>query len=206
FLIFSSLFKVHYQGVKEETEGDAFEKMKNFTLWVVDAAGNKTKLEASPKEDHYLASFTPEEKGVYTVMLDNDEIDVIDYSQYDFGIFKTHYHSVARIEVGSSTDPTVTDNPEGITIKNVSQEKSKAALQVMYKEESLPEAEVVVFVADQWSKTLQTDEKGMVQFDLPWDTEYVVEATKKEEVPGTYNDVPYEFVWHCATHYMTNYQ
>lgn len=189
-------------GVIEKTQGDAFTKMKNFTLWVVDASGKKTKLETSPKEDYYSASFTPKKKGVFTIILDNDEIEVIDYTKYDFGIFKTHYHAIAKIKVGKATGSTVADNHEGITIKDVSTDMGKAKLQVMYKNKALSEAEVVVFVADQWSKKLQTDESGMVQFDFPWNTNYVIEVTKKEETPGIYKDVPYEFIWHCATYYV----
>ncbi|MEM8889188.1 MAG: DUF4198 domain-containing protein [Bacteroidota bacterium] len=186
-------------GVIEKVGGEAFEKVNKFKLWLIDPEGNRLVLDAQPKEDHYLATFTPNKEGTYTLLLDNDEIDVLDYSAYDFGIFKTHYHAVAKVQVGGKKQHSHADNKEGITVRNLSTETNKIKLQLLYKNEVLPNHEVNVFVADQWSKTLESDEEGFVTFDLPWETTYLVEITKKEEVPGTYKDVPYEFVWHCVT-------
>lgn len=197
-------FGEYTYGVTEKVQGKAYPKVKDFTLWVVDAKGNKTKLVAKPKENYYLATFTPKAEGTYTVLLNNNNIDVIDYTQYNFGIFKTHYHAVAKIQVGNKVAPTVADNLNGITIKTISKSAGKVKLQVLYKGKSLPENEVKVYVADQWSKTLKTDKNGFVAFKLPWETKYVIETTKKEEAPGTYRGKPYQFVWHCVTKYLTN--
>src|SRR5690606_12738447 len=128
---------------------------------------------------------------------------VIDYTQYDFGIFKTHYHSIAKVEVGNSVKETVAQNPEGLAIVDVSAKDAKsdkATLKVLYKGQPVKENEVTVFVADQWSKKVYTDANGMVTFDKPWKTKYVIEVTKKEEVPGSFNGKDYQFIWHCATY------
>lgn len=195
--------KVHYgeytYGVIEKVNEDAFNAVSNFTLWVTDANGNKSTLKVTEKDDHYVAYYTPTTNGTYTVTLNNNTIDVIDYTQYDFGIFKTHYHSVTKFQVGSNTSATATENLEGLTIKNVPTGTSETKLQVLYKNTPLAKNELKVFVADLWSKTLETDENGFVNFKLPWKTKYVVETTIKEEVPGTYKGEAYEFIWHCAT-------
>ncbi|MEM8901037.1 MAG: DUF4198 domain-containing protein [Bacteroidota bacterium] len=190
-------------GVIEEVGGEAFEMMKNFTLSVISPAGEKTSLKVEAKDTYYLATYTPSEEGTYTVVLDNDKIKVIDYSEYDFGIFKTHYHSVAKIQVGDRGAETHTDNKAGITLKNLPSSDEKVQLQVLFKGEAMAETEVKVFLADQWSKTLKTDEDGKVAFGLPWDTDYLVEVTTEERVPGTYNGEEYEFVWHCVTQQLS---
>ena len=65
----------------------------------------------------------------------------------------------------------------------------------------LAENEVKVYVADLWTKTLQTDKAGMVSFDTPWkDTKYIVEITTNEMKPGTFRGEDYQFIWHCVTH------
>ncbi len=196
-------FGEYTYGVTEKVEDEAYSKVKDFTLWVVNASGKKTKLKPKSRATYYLAAFTPEAEGTYTVMLDNDNIDVIDYSQYDFGIFKTHYHAVAKVQVGEKLSETVAGNQAGVTVKNVPAEAGMIKLQVIYKNEALPKNEVKVFVADQWSKTLETDENGYVSFNLPWPTKYIVEITKKEEVPGNYRGTDYKFIWHCVIHYLT---
>lgn len=195
--------RVHYgeytYGVIEKVEGEAFPLVSKFTLWVIAPDGTKTELGKKAKEDHYLASFTPSQKGVYTIALNNNEIDVIDYTQYDFGIFKTHYHSTAKVQVGADGD-TKTANPNGIVVKQLENDGEEIKLQVLYKGEPIAKNELKVYVSDLWSKTLYTDDNGEVSFALPWDTQYIVETTTKEEMPGTYNGEDYEFIWHCATY------
>jgi len=195
--------RVHYgeytYGVIEKVEGEAFPSVSKFTLWVIAPDGTKTALKTTAKEDHYLASFTPSQDGVYTIALNNNEIDVIDYTQYDFGIFKTHYHSTAKVQVVTDGD-TITVNPEGIVVKQLKNDGEEIKLQVLYKGEPIAENELKVYVPDLWSKTLYTDDNGEVSFALPWDSKYIVETTTKEEIPGSYNGVDYEFIWHCATY------
>ncbi|MBO0329126.1 DUF4198 domain-containing protein [[Muricauda] lutisoli] len=195
--------RVHYgeytYGVIEKVGGEAFPLVSEFTLWVIGPDGTKTKLSTIAKEDHYLASFIPSQRGVYTIAVNNSEIDVIDYTQYDFGIFKTHYHSTAKVQVGTDGD-TKTMNPDGIVVKQLENDGEEIRLQVLYKGEPIAKNELKVYVSDLWSKTLYTDDNGEVSFALPWDTKYIVETTAKEEIPGTYNGEAYEFIWHCATY------
>ena len=62
------------------------------------------------------------------------------------------------------------------------------------------DAEVAVFITDQWSKKVYSDADGIIKFSLPWGVKYIMEVTKKEEVPGKYNGKDYQFIWHCATY------
>lgn len=197
-------FGEYTYGVQEKVGGEAFEKMKNFTVWLIAPDGTKTQLHVQPMQDYYTGSFEPKTNGTYTIALNNNAIDVIDYTQYDFGIFKTHYHATAKVVVGNKVSPTGAVNPEGLTVTDVSPQVQKqgneTVLKVLYKNQPVKEAEVTVFINNQWSKKLYTNEQGQVNFELPWDTKYVVEVTKKEEVPGSYNGKEYQFIWHCATY------
>ncbi len=193
-------FGEYTYGVIEKVNGEAFPKVKDFTLWVINEKGQKTELKVSEAENYYAAKFTPKSNGTFTILLNNNNIDVIDYTEYNFGIFKTHYHSVAKIQVGDKKHETVANNKNGITIKDISTNNNEIALQVLFKNKDLAKNEVKIFVADQWSKTLETDENGLVTFQLPWETKYVVETTFKEEVPGSFNEKEYEFIWHCVTY------
>lgn len=201
------IIKVHFgeytYGVIEKVGEESFEKVKDFKLFVIDPKGKSIELQVTAQEDHYLASFIPKKKGTYTVVLDNDQIDVIDYTKYDFGIFRTHYNSIAKVQVDADVADTAAQNDEGIAIQQLKTE-SGIELLVTYKGQPLVENEVKVFVADQWSKTLETDENGKVSFQLPWQTKYIVETTIKEEVPGQFRGEDYEFIWHCATTCITN--
>jgi uncharacterized GH25 family protein len=186
-------------GVIEKVDGEAFPKVKDFTVWLVDAKGVKSRLLVSAKEDHYVGYFTPKVDGIYTVVLNNNTIEVIDYTQYDFGIFKTHYNSIAKVTIGNAIGETVAGNPAGITVKDVSKNNEEVILQVLYKNKPLPKNDFKVYMADLWTKTLETDENGYVSFKKPWNTKYIIETTFEERVPGIYKGEAYDFIWHCAT-------
>ncbi|MEE2772406.1 MAG: DUF4198 domain-containing protein [Bacteroidota bacterium] len=192
-------FGEYTYGVIEEVKGENFPNVKDFSLWVLDSEGNKTQLQVTAQKDHYVAQYVPKSAGTYTVLLNNDSIDVIDYTEYDFGIFKTHYHSVAKFQVGAAENETIVQNEKGLSIKRFPVSEEAIKLQVFFKNKPLANNELKVFVKDLWSKTLETDENGMVSFQLPWDTKYIVETTFEERTPGTYKGEKYEFIWHCAT-------
>jgi len=197
-------FGEYTYGLQEKVAGDAFAKMKNFEVWAIAPNGEKTTLTLQPGEDFYSGYFTPATNGTYTLVLNNNKIDVVDYTQYNFGIFKTHYYSTAKVVVGEKVADTAALNPDGLTIvdatKKLSAHKAETTLTVLYKGQPIKETEITIFVADQWSKKLTTDDNGTVKFTLPWNTKYVAEVTKKEEVPGTYNGKEYQFIYHCATY------
>lgn len=193
-------FGEYTYGVIEKVNGEAFPKVKDFTLWVIDTEGLKSPIKVTAKDDYYVGTFTPKSNGIYTVILNNDKIDVIDYTKYDFGIFKTHYHALAKVNVGNAKGQTKAWNDKGITVRDISKSKNEVQLQVLYKNKPLAKNEVKIFVSDLWSKTLETDENGLISFKLPWQTKYILETTTKEEVPGEYKGEPYQFIWHCVTY------
>ena len=199
-------FGEYTYGITEKVEGEAFKNVGGFSLWLIAPDGKKTLLTTSPAKDYYLASFTPSQKGTYTLALDNKNIKVLDYTKYDFGIFKPQYHCKSKVVVGTEMHPTKTTNPKGIEITDLSKKPtgigSEVKLKVLFKNKPLPENEVKIFVNDLWSKEMETAEDGTVNFKLPWNTTYTVEVTYSEKTPGNFEGMDYEFIWHCATYYI----
>lgn len=198
------LFGEYTYGVIEKTNGEAFNSASDFELFVLFPDGTKTELEVTAKEDHYLAVFTPTVTGTYTVSLDNKTMEVMDYTKYDFGIFKPQYHAKAKVTVGKGSLPLKQTNNDGIEVidmtKRAFEKASEVRLKILFQGEPMKENEVSIYISDLWSKKLTTDENGIVTFRLPWDTRYTIETTYNEKVPGTFKNVDYEFIWHCATY------
>ena len=187
-------------GVIEKVNGENFPAVSNFQLWLIQPDGEKIALKTSAEEDYYVGYFTPSSNGTYTVSLNNTEIDVLDYTQWDFGIFKPQYHSTAKVQVGDDTSDTFDSNGKGIVIRELANDNDSISLQVLYKGAPLSKHEFKIYVADLWSKTLETDENGTVHLSLPWKTKYTMETTFEERVPGRFQGKDYEFIWHCATY------
>lgn len=201
-------FGEYTYGAIEEVGSKAFNSVKNFSLWLVSPNGENIELKTKAGFDFYSARFTPSENGTYTIALDNTNMGVLDYTEYDFGIFKPQYHAKAKVTVGGTPETLTTTNPDGIEIIDLSEKLAKAGnevkLKVLFKEQILVEQEVVIYVNDLWSKKLTTNKEGEVRFKLPWKkTLYTVETIHNEKVPGTFNNKEYQFIWHCATYALS---
>ncbi|MEX0312822.1 MAG: DUF4198 domain-containing protein, partial [Allomuricauda sp.] len=178
-------FGEYTHGVIEKVAGENFPAVAEFDLWVIAPNGTKIPLHPIAKENFYSVKFIPTESCVHTVVLNNDNIDVIDYTKYDFCVFKTHYHSTAKIQIGDINDSTLAQNEKGLALMQLPSNRKNAKFQIWYQGKPFPQQEVKIFLADLWEKNLTTDENGIISFNLPWNTKYILETTTKEEVPGT---------------------
>jgi uncharacterized GH25 family protein len=201
---FKIRFGEYTHGAIEKVNSDAFVSASKFSVWVVSPNGSKKVITVVPKEDYYLGSFTPNQEGNYTIVVDNKNMDVLDYTEYDFGIFKPQYHAKASVQVGKKINTKIATNVNGIELINFStndvKQHNKVTLQLLFKGKPLDDNEVNIYIADLWGKKLITDKEGKVSFTLPWKTLYTVEATYNEKVPGKYKNKEYEFIWQCATY------
>ncbi|WP_423127984.1 DUF4198 domain-containing protein [Gaoshiqia sp. Z1-71] len=200
-------FGEYTYGLIEKVSDEAFQRVRNFDVWLVDPDGKKSRLDISPGEDYYLASFVPGKKGTYTLALDNKNMEVLDYRQYDLGVMKPQYHAKAKVVVGETFLPVKSTNPGGIEIIDYSDRSyrvnGEVKLQVLFKGEVLPKNEVSIYIPDLWAKKVWTDENGMITFNLPWNQMYTVEAIYHENTPGSFQQQAYEYIWHCASWCMT---
>lgn len=193
-------FGEYTYGITEKVGEEAFKNVSDFELWLIDPDGNQTKLSTTPTEEYYQASFTPQQLGSYTVYLKNDQIDVMDYTQYDFGIFKPQYQALKKVQVGPINTEREVEELGGLLVKELASDSGEVRLQVFYKGLPLAETETDLYMQDMWSKKLTTDANGIITFQLPFETKYILEVTKNEAVPGTFRETDYEFIWHCATY------
>jgi uncharacterized GH25 family protein len=197
-------FGEYTYGVVEKVNGGAFKSVSDFSVWLVSPGGEKTSLEVTPADDHYLASFTPAKNGTYTIALDNKNMKVLDYTEYNMGILKPQYHCKTKVVVGDDLSPLKSTNPDGIEIVDLSNSPftvgEEVKLQVLFEGKPLAKNEISIFIDDLWSKKLWTGEDGTVTFNLPWDTMYIAEATHDKKIPGSFNEKSYEYIWHCATY------
>ncbi|WP_142453694.1 DUF4198 domain-containing protein [Gracilimonas mengyeensis] len=190
-----------------ETVSGNFADVADFTLWLVKPGGEKVELEAKPEgETFYSASFTPKERGSYRVQLVSNKTTVVDWTEYGLGVLKPDFYATADVLVGEETDlkASLENAPLQITPdKTGASAGDHLRLTITFKEKPLAEQEVMLSVADQWTKTVQTDENGEVVFELPWEGQYVIETVHTEEAPGSYQGDEYEAIRHTATYTFT---
>lgn len=191
-----------YNQYRLQKVGGEFEEVKDFTCWLISPAGKHIALHFSPKGTCYEASFTPAEKGVYVVLLENKQRKVEDWSKSTtkIGIAKQHYYGRTTIQVGSEqtvapeafTDLTIEKYPE-------SQPGSDITLQVLLHGKPVPNATLFMRHPQMEEQKLTTDQDGKISFHAPKAGRYFALVTLKFESPGTYKGIHYDVFREKAT-------
>ncbi|MCK8823634.1 DUF4198 domain-containing protein [Fuchsiella alkaliacetigena] len=142
-------------------------------LMVVDEAGNVTELdfELEAAANRYVATFTPEEEGVYWVVAEGPR-GVVDRSDRDpsGGMQLRYYDAKAPLIVGGDNEIEIPETPLGaefISEGSISiTEGSEASLRLSYQGEAVSEEEVTVVAPNDQVTELTTDAEGRLEVEL----------------------------------------
>ncbi|MFZ6013093.1 MAG: DUF4198 domain-containing protein [Bacteroidota bacterium] len=178
---------------KEFEENDKwYSDVNTFTLWLVSPDGTRKQLECKPGEKHFLSSFTPEKQGTYIVATAHSAKDLDGTMMYQFNA-----SAVVTVATGSSSGQQVTNDLYLQPEKSI--DKKHGAVKAFYKGKPAGKITITVFGPSGWSKNFQTDENGVLQFELLWKGWYALEGSSTVTEKGTHYDKPYEEIWRCAT-------
>ncbi|MEL7833758.1 DUF4198 domain-containing protein [Fodinibius sp. Rm-B-1B1-1] len=190
----------YYEKVDEN-----FKDVDDFDLWLVAPNGDKTKLEPVAGNQRYTAEFTPDQNGSYTIILESTRNNVVDWREYDLGILKPNFYASTSIAIGNpgKTEATISNQPKLFIKDNSSggyQAENQVNLTVLFNGKPVAKQEVIVTIADQWTKTVTTNENGKTTFNLPWSGQYVLEVIYTEEQSGSFQGTDFEAIRHTATY------
>lgn len=152
------------------------------TLTLIKPDGSASSLTTTAQGNHLLATFIPDQDGIYHVSLKRD-------TERKQGA-KTQYqiNAIASIQVGNSTlghTATNLDNElfmfaEQTAFKN----KNEVSLTLFQKGQPAPNAAVQIIAPSGWIKWLETDDKGVLSFMPEWTGKYYAEVSKREKAVG----------------------
>ena len=77
--------------------------------------------------------------------------------------------------------------------------KKAGAFKVTFKDKPLPKTEVQILVQSGWRKKARTNADGVVEFDLPWQGQYVIEVSHAERTPGERKGEKYDAINYVTT-------
>jgi len=170
-----------------------FSDINGFSLVAIAPSGNKITLSATPATDHYLATFTPGEEGVYSVVMHHLVKDLYHGSRLD-------YNSSALIKVGNAAGAAANPNVISVLPLTADHRKDKPVqVKIIVDQQPAASKEVEIMAPNGWTKKLYTDSTGVATFTPLWEGKYMVEATTSAAVPGQHNGKEYQTDWKCAT-------
>lgn len=178
-----------------------FSDLKDFSLVVISPSKKEIKLTAKALDNKYQAFFTPDEDGVYTVVMHHKVKDV-------YGTMVLDYNSSANVVVGNkTTGNTITSNTNKIAVfsenADIAKKDAKITGVASYDGAIAKEAKIKVIAPNGWEKELWTNHKGEFSFTPIWSGNYMVEYAYTEKASGDHNGKKYDEIWKMATYQIT---
>ncbi len=175
-----------------------FSDLKDFTLILVLPSKKETKLTSKALDNKYQAFFTPDEDGVYTIVMHHKVKDV-------YGTMVLDYNSSATVTIGNKTAgnyATANNNIIGLFSENADIAKKNVSINVfaLYEGASAKKQKVKVIAPNGWEKELWTNDKGEISFTPIWSGNYMVEFAYTEKATGEHNGKKYDEIWKMATY------
>ncbi|MBO9585675.1 MAG: hypothetical protein J7574_16035 [Flavobacterium sp.] len=175
-----------------------FSDLKDFSLVVISPSKKETKLTAKALENKYQAFFTPDEDGVYTIVMHHTVGDI-------YGTMKLDYNSSATVVVGNKLAGNIAGaNPNKISVfsENADIAKKNTIINVsaLYEGAIAKSQKIKVIAPNGWEKELWTNDKGEISFNPIWSGKYMVEFAYTEKSAGEHNGKKYDKIWKMATY------
>lgn len=177
-----------------------FSDLKDFTLTVISPSKKEIKLQSNALENKYQAFFTPDEDGVYTVVMQHTVKDV-------YGTMVLDYNSSANIVVGNKLNGNSgTNNTNKIAVfsKNTTSlaKNTKITAVALYNNAIAKQQKVKVIAPNGWEKELWTNENGEISFTPIWSGNYMIEFSQTEKKSGEHHGKKYDEIWKMATYQL----
>jgi uncharacterized GH25 family protein len=178
-----------------------FSDLKDFTLVLISPSKKEIKLTTKALENKYQAFFTPEEDGVYTIVMHHKVKEV-------YGTMVLDYNSSATVMVGNKKAgnyATANNNVIGVFSENadIAKKDAKTNVSALYQGAPAKEQKVKVIAPNGWEKELWTNDKGEISFTPLWSGNYMVEFAYTEKASGEHNGKKYDEIWKMATYLIT---
>lgn len=175
-----------------------FSDLKDFTLIAISPSKKEIKLVTKMLDNKYQSIFTPEEEGVYTIVMHHTVKDI-------YGTMKLDYNSSAMVFVGKSKEGnTAAANTNEINLFNANSTSLKknntVTIVAHYKNEIAKSQKIKVIAPNGWEKELWSNDKGEVIFTPIWTGYYMVEFAHTEKVSGTHHEKKFDEEWKMATY------
>ena len=178
-----------------------FSDLKDFSLVVISPSKKEIKLTAKALDNKYQTFFTPDEDGVYTIVMHHKVKDV-------YGTMVLDYNSSATVTVGNAAkgnEAAANSNIISLFSKDAiaAKQNTKINVNALYEGKIAKEQKMKVIAPNGWEKELWSNENGEVSFTPIWPGNYMVEFAYTEKASGEHNGKKYDEIWKMATYLIT---
>ena len=165
--------------------------LKDFTVYVLDAKGNKNAIEMKQTETCFEGTFTPTSEGLFQVIGVNEVREVVDWTVHGFDVLRPTEYLRTQYIVGKSTDNATAQGFLDVIPTKMNDEIKLTA----FKNKALnPKAKLVITNPEGWEKVKYTDAKGEAVFKPNMKGTYMIETEFVDKTPGSFKGKEYKMV------------
>jgi hypothetical protein len=168
--------------------------LSEFSLLLVTPDNKEIPLQTNPADDHYTATFTPREEGVYRLIIHKVAKELY------YG-YRLDYNASAGVQVGA--EPVTPKHLHKISI--APEIKDYRVNDTIHFETFVDAAlagdkTVEVIAPNTWVKKIYPDDIGKASFVPRWPGKYIVEMIVQSATKGDHNGAEFTTDFHCATY------
>lgn len=184
------VFFGEYSDKKPDSASHWFSNLNNFKLLLTSPNGKSEILATKADILNHVASFTPDQDGIYTLSIVHTVGDVYNDGRID-------YYAFTDVVVGK---PKNSSNPPKNALLAFKKSKD-LGYSVILKNTPFAAQKVEVINPSNEKLELTTDAKGNLDFKPNARGGYFFEAMSEEKTTGNLNGKNYSKIWHIATYY-----
>ncbi|WP_152425063.1 hypothetical protein [Nafulsella turpanensis] len=194
--------RIYYSEFKDRTfekVADWYSDVADFKLWLVQPNGKRVQLPTQAQEDHFTASFVPEQAGSYRLEIGHTAGDPGEGTAYQFNAFAQAWAGepleAKRLPVGAAQPELVLAEELQLTAKPATK-----VFRSYFKGEPVGGISATLFLPSGKTETITSNAEGLLEVELKEKGIYFLEATTyHESEAGRTKKAPYQSVWRCAT-------
>lgn len=192
------LFYGEYASNERENISKWYSDVKDCSLWLIGPGNEKTQLETTLDSNFASASFTPQNNGVYTLLVSHKAKELSGTTMYGF-------LASAIVNVGpisNNVKPSINTNELMVIAHTLASSKVNAPIKLtaLLADSTKASRAISIFSPSGWSKEIITDASGTAAFTPLWPGRYVAEVTDYQKITGEHNGKNYAAVWKGATY------
>lgn len=185
-------------GVRHRQTGQELALAGEFKFSLVDPKGNKLPLKLVPKTDCWEASFTPNDKGTYTILGLNDTHPVVNRSKVGGENILPIDYLCSRYIAGMESKDLKPQSALDILVSKTSEGVSVTAFKDLVPAKK--GTKLRVFNPQNWEKELTVNENGGAMFKPTMNGMYIIRIDGVDPKSGTYKGISY-----TSVRYRCNY-
>lgn len=182
-------------GDEPEKVKDWYSDIREFSLWLIGPDNTRKQLTVTPADNHFVAEFTPEQDGVYTLAVRHDAKDLGGTTKYQF-------NATATVAVGAKAAKQPASGHEIDVVRDLSKPYKvgkPVLLTGLFKDAPAEKLTVSVHSPSGWNREVVTNTTGVAEFIPLWPGTYRIEASRSQKEDGEHHGKAYKAVWRCAT-------